>query len=240
MATRPPAKPSSPEPARSGQRALDELLSGRFSCRAFRPDPVPRATIETILRLAQRTASWCNSQPWHVVVTSGTATDEFREALYGHAKTTGAQGNPDFAFPREYRDAYLARRRESGYQLYDALGIRRGDRDAYLAQVLENFRFFGAPHVALITSSEALGIYGAVDCGAYVGNFLLAAEAHGVSTIPQAALATYPDFIRSHFGLGADRLVVCGVSFGYADMSHPANSYRTSRASLDEVVNWKD
>jgi nitroreductase len=215
-------------------------LARRFSCRAFRSDPVPRPTIERILALAQRTPSWCNSQPWQVIVTSGEATETFREALYRHAKETNAQGHPDFAFPREYRHAYLARRRESGFQLYDALGIRRGDRDAYLAQVLENFRLFGAPHVAMITTDEALGTYGAVDCGAYVGNFILAAEANGVATIPQAALATYPDFVRSHFGLAADRLVVCGISFGYVDAAHAANSYRTSRAPLSDAVSWKD
>ncbi|HMN70285.1 MAG TPA: nitroreductase [Rhodoblastus sp.] len=215
---------------------LASLLGRRFSCRAFTSEPVPRATIDRILELAQRTASWCNSQPWQVVVTGGSATEEFRSALYVHASATHAQGDPDFPFPREYHDIYLARRRESGFQLYDALGVGRGDRDAYLRQVLENFRFFGAPHVAIVTSDEALGVYGAVDCGAYVANFLLAAEANGIAAIPQAALASYPELIRSHFGLGPDRRVVCGISFGRADASHPANSYRTSRAALADVV----
>ena len=50
---------------------LDELLSERFSCRAFRAEPVPRATIERILAAAQKTASWCNSQPWQLTITSG-------------------------------------------------------------------------------------------------------------------------------------------------------------------------
>ena len=42
---------------------LQELLDERYSCRAYRPDPVPRPTIDRILTAAQRTASWCNSQP---------------------------------------------------------------------------------------------------------------------------------------------------------------------------------
>ena len=48
---------------------------------------------------------------------------------------------------------------------------------------------FGAPHVAIVTSDEALGVYGAVDCGAYVSNFMLAAHSLGVGSIAQAALA---------------------------------------------------
>jgi hypothetical protein len=32
--------------------------------------------------------------------------------------------------------------------------------------------------------------------------------------------------------------VLCGLSFGWRDENHPANGFRTSRASLDEVVRW--
>src|SRR5271157_1700334 len=80
------------------------------------------------------------------------------------------------AFPREYRGAYLERRRACGFRLYEAVGVARGDREAYAKQGFENYKLFGAPHVAIITSDEALGTYGVVDCGAYVSNFLLAAQ----------------------------------------------------------------
>lgn len=218
---------------------LDELARQRHSCRAFRPEPVPHETIEAILRTAQRTASWCNSQPWQVVVTEGAGTERFRDTLYRHA-LSGAPEESDLPRPREYRGVYKARRRESGYQLYDAVGIDRFDQEGRTRQALENFRFFGAPHVAIITNDEALGLYGAVDCGAYVGNFLLAAQAHGVATIAQAALARYGPFIRDYFGIGDDRQLVCGISFGFADPEHPINAYRTSRAAIDEAVQWVD
>ncbi|MFD5831657.1 hypothetical protein ACFWGZ_39835, partial [Lentzea sp. NPDC060358] len=51
----------------------------------------------------------------------------------------------------------------------------------------------------------------------------------GLGAAPQAALATYPDFFREHFGLPENRLVVAGVSVGYPDVAHPVNSFRTSR-----------
>ena len=47
-------------------------------------------------------------------------------------------------------------------------------------------------------------------------------------------------FVRSHFGIADDRLVVCGISFGYEDAAHPANSFRTRRAPLSEAVTWLD
>ncbi|WP_208510355.1 nitroreductase family protein [Variovorax paradoxus] len=44
--------------------SLRELLHERTSCRAFLDRPVPRGVIEQVLGAAQRTASWCNAQPW--------------------------------------------------------------------------------------------------------------------------------------------------------------------------------
>jgi nitroreductase len=216
---------------------LEYLLSARFSCRAFLRKPVARTTIERILAAAQKTASWCNSQPWRLEITSGQQTEKFRELMYSVA-SSGRASSGDFPFPREYRGVYLQRRRESGFQLYNSLGIPRGDKAGYARQALENFNFFGAPHVAIVHTDEALGVYGAIDCGGYVTSFMLAAQAFGVATIPQAALAFHSEVVRQHFGLGEDRRVVCGISFGYGDRDHRANSYRTSRAKVSDTVTF--
>ncbi len=218
----------------TGEPTLQELLDGRHSCRAFLPDPVPRETIETILRIAQRTPSWCNTQPWQIAITSGEATDRFRAAMLAATQQPPA---PDFAWP-EYQGVYLERRRECGFGLYESVGVARGDRAASTRQALENFRLFGAPHVAMVTTDAALGVYGAIDCGAWVGNFILAAQSLGVATVPQAALSSWPDVVRQHFGLPPERWVVCGVSFGFEDAAHPANQFRTTRAALEGVVQW--
>jgi nitroreductase len=216
---------------------LEELLGERYSVRAFLPQPVQRETIEHVLTTAQRTASWCNSQPWQVIIASGEAKEAFRRLIYAEA-ASGAPHDSDFPFPREYLGVYLDRRRESGFQLYNSLGIPRGDKAAYAKQALDNYNFFGAPHVAIIHTDEPLGVYGAIDCGAYVSNFILAAQALGLGTIPQAALARHSGLIRKHFGLGEDRRVVCGISFGYADREHKANSYRTTRANISDTVTF--
>jgi hypothetical protein len=34
--------------------------------------------------------------------------------------------------------------------------------------------------------------------------------------------------------------MVCAVSFGYEDTEHPANSYRTNRAALHDVVRFEE
>lgn len=218
---------------------LNHLMAVRTSCRAFTTEPVAQQTIRAILESAQLTASWCNSQAWQLAITSGRGTERLREALTT-AATEGRADSPDIDFPREYRGVHRTRRRESGFQLYNALGIERGDHSRQMQQSMRNFSFFDAPHVAIVHADEALGPYGAVDCGGYVSSFLLAATANGVGSIAQAALAMYPSVIRDELGLDPDRTIVCGISFGYPDVDDPANSFRTGRAPVDDVVDWID
>ena len=96
----------------SDSAVLRRLLSNRFSCRGYLPTQVPTVTIESILELAQMVPSGCNSQPWHVTITSGGATERFRQALTEQARNNPP--SPDLPFPREYRGPYRDRRRDGG------------------------------------------------------------------------------------------------------------------------------
>jgi nitroreductase len=213
---------------------LECVLADRFSCRAFLADIVPTATIRRMFELAQYTASWCNSQAWQVYLTSGLETEAFGKVLRERA-VSGPEA-PDIPGPAAYEGVYRDRRREAGFGLYGAMGITRDDQAGRDRQLLENFRFFGAPHVAVISSPRALGVYGAVDCGGYVATLMAVAQSLGVATIAQAAIARYADVVHEHLGVPADRDIVCGVSFGYPDLGHPANGFRAGRADVSTVV----
>lgn len=214
--------------------ALERLLTDRYSCRAFLPQPVDEATLTRLFTVAQRTASWCNAQNWQVHLASGAATTALSNALL--ASLARGEGGSDLPWPEKYTGLHGQRRRDTGYALYSAVGIAREDRAARAAQMNLNFSFFGAPHVAVITCDRDLGVYGAVDAGGYVSTLLLAAQSLGVAAIAQAAIAGCSGAVRAHLELTDDRVVVCAVSLGRADDAHPANSFRTDRAPLSEVV----
>lgn len=214
---------------------LEHLLQERWSCRAFLPRPVPESDIRRLLTIAQRSPSWCNTQPWTVRITSGQGTERFRNELVQHVIETSGRPAPDFTFPQHYTGVRQERRRAQGWQLYEAVGVERGDREASMRQSLRNFELFGAPHVAIITIAAELGTFGAVDGGIYAGAWLLAAQALGVAAIPQAAIAMQAQFVREHFSIPDDELVMLAISFGYPDLEHPANQYRTERADIDEA-----
>ena len=218
---------------------FSDLLAARYSCRAFRPDPVPDADLTRIVDTARHVPSWCNAQPWQVEITRGAATDRLRAALMETA-TAGTPPAPDLAWPTGYTGAHAERRRTCGFQLYDAVGIEKSNRAGRTAQMLRNYAFFDAPHVAIIHSAAELGPYGAMDTGGFVTAFTLAATALGVATVPQAAIAAYAPLLRDALGIVDDRLILCAISLGYADEDAPANKFRTERATADDLIGWHD
>jgi len=218
---------------------LNDILKARHSCRGFRPGPVPDAVITQIVKTARHVPSWCNAQPWQVSVTKGAGTETFRQLMLETASAGGVP-QPDLPWPKGYSGAYAERRRTCGFQLYDAVGIDKSDRKGRQDQMLRNYALFDAPHVAIVHSPAELGPYGAMDSGGFVTAFTLAATALGVATVPQAAIAAYAPQVREYFELGEDRLVLCAISFGYADVDHPANQFRTERAEPSDIIEWKE
>jgi len=230
-----------PAAATADFSALERLLTDRRSCRGYLADEVPREVVEQVLGVAQRTASWCNTQPWQVHIVSGESRDALSKAAVEHVIATFGQPAPsDFPFPTGYTGVYNERRKEVGWQLYEAVGVERGDRDGSAMQMLRNFEFFGAPHVAIITTDADLGVYGAIDCGLYVNSFMLAAESLGLGTCAQAAIAQVAPAVRDFLGLPDDRRIVCGISFGHPDPDHPSAQFTSRRAPLTDAVTFVD
>ncbi|WP_417728077.1 nitroreductase [Roseovarius sp.] len=212
---------------------LHAILHARYSCRAFRSEPVPEDTIRQIVTAAGRAPSWCNAQPWQITITHGQETDRFRAALLDAVRNDSP--SPDLPWPESYPGAHGTRRRDCGLQLYEAAGIARNDRAGRAEQSMQNYQLFGAPHVAILHSEAALGSYGAMDTGGFVTAFMLAATALGVASIAQASVAAYAPMIRQHFDLPDSRLILCAISFGLPDSDHATNGFRTSRADLSEI-----
>lgn len=226
--------------AEGASAAFGELMEERWSCRAFRPERVPREVLERVLSLAQRTPSWCNTQPWHVTLTSNPdTTNRFRRELMRHVTAPMTVAEPDIEMPPGYQGVHAERRRACGFQLYDSLGIERHDRVRRREQTLRNFAFFDAPHVAIISVDRSLGSYALLDTGIYVGNLLLAAHSLGLGVIPQAAIARHSTFVREHLGLPDEEAVVLGISLGWPDMDNPVNKFRTDRVAVDDVARFR-
>jgi nitroreductase len=70
--THPASQPRMERPVTADSiAAVDHAITSRRSIRQFLPTPVPRDTIEDILRVASRAPSGTNTQPWQVHVLTG-------------------------------------------------------------------------------------------------------------------------------------------------------------------------
>jgi nitroreductase len=116
-------------PSHSDTAAVDAAIGTRRSVRGFLPTPVPRAVVEDILRVASRSPSGTNTQPWRVTVLTGDA----KAAL--SAKIRAVHDDPvalarhqeEYAYyPTEWTSPYIERRRKVGWDLYGLLGIDSG------------------------------------------------------------------------------------------------------------------
>lgn len=217
------------------QDDLRALLEARTSVRAFAPTPLPRARLTALFATAQRAASWCNIQPWRVVVTEPPATDRLRAALT--AAATSAMPSPELPIPLEYPEPYQTHRRASGGALYQAMGIARDDKAGRFTAFLRNFALFDAPHVAVVSVDRRLGPYALIDVGVWLGTLLAAAAADGIATCPMASIATHPKVLRAALPIAEEQQVLFGLALGLA-ADAPANACRTARAPVDANVTF--
>jgi nitroreductase len=129
--------------------SFSETVRSRRSCRAFLPTPLSRAQIEEVLAEAQLSPSNCNTQPWVVHILSGAKRDELSAALL--KGWDEARYSSDFHWPvQDYPGRFKERQAEQGKIYYETLAIVRRDVVARNDATAANYRFFDAPHVALL------------------------------------------------------------------------------------------
>lgn len=215
-------------------------MKERRSVRAFLNTPVPPELIEAILEAARFAPSGVNTQPWQVAVVGMKHRQKITADIL-QAKNAGTPENPDYQYyPTEWHEPFKARRKACGLALYGALHISKDDVEKRQQQWYRNYAFFEAP-AALIFYLDAKLCKGSwMDMGMFLQNVMLAARHFGLETCPQAALAEYPDIIRTHLDISSDFHIVCGMALGYADWSAPINQYRTDREGVNDFTTWHD
>jgi nitroreductase len=232
---------------------LSALIRQRRSVRDFRRTPIPNEVLYAVLDDANWSPSWSNTQPYRIAIASGPLRDQLAEeltarfdagmraiagGLFGKVKAFVARkGLPDgdVKVDFEYPEDLLERRRATGYGLYKLLGIAREDRAGRNAQMRRNFEFFGAPTVVFVFVHKGLREFSALDAGIFLQTFMLSAEANGLATCAQGALATWAGPVRAAFDVPAEYNLLCGISVGFAS-EHKVNTFNPGRADIADMV----
>jgi nitroreductase len=214
-----------------------EVIRGRRSIRAYKPDPLPPDVIHEILDDARWAPSWRNTQAWNVWVVTGAALERFKEGFRA-ATASEEEARPDLGVTAAWPAACSARTaelmRERAATL-DAAG-EPSDPASALARMSD---LFGAPCLLVFGFEDCLAEgYAGFDTGSFVQNVCLAAQDHGLGTCILATIVRYPDLLRRTLPDASDKRFVVAVTLGYPDLEAPANTFERSRAPLEEIVCW--
>jgi len=224
-------------------QAVDDAITSRHSIRAFLPAPVPRQTIEEILRVAARAPSGTNTQPWKVHVLTGAAKQRLSAAIRAafDDPEERARHREEYAYyPTEWASPYIERRRKVGWDLYGLLGIGKTDKARMHEQHGRNYAFFDAPVGLIFTIDRVMQQGSWLDYGMFLQNIMVAARARGLDTCPQAAFTQFHRIIEAQLGLAPTEMVVCGMSLGHADPAAVENTLVTERESVEGFTRFHD
>lgn len=219
--------------------SVTSAIETRRSLRAFLPTEVPEALVRDMLETAARAPSGTNMQPWQVYVLTGESLKKMSNAVCAAFDDKDIKPASEMQYyPTEWFEPYISRRRKVGWDLYGLLDIKKGEREKTHNQHKRNYEFFDAPLGMMFTIHRDLATGSWLDYGMFLQNLMLLAREAGLHTCPQAAWPDYHDVVRTVLPLSADEILVCGMTFGYADESAVENSLVTERASVDEFAQF--
>ncbi|MEY4766646.1 MAG: hypothetical protein RI907_3319 [Pseudomonadota bacterium] len=237
----PDAMPVTTPEAPLTQQAVDAVIRGRHSVRAFLPTPVDPETVADILALAARTPSGSNTQPWRVHVLTGetlrAVSDAILAAYNDPARAAQAIVEPGY-YPAQWFEPFQERRKTLGLALYQLLGIGRTERQRMHEQQGRNYRFFGAPVGLVFTIDRRLGQGSWLDCGMFMQTVMLAARARGLDTCAQAAFNAYHAVIAQQLQLPEHERVICGMALGHADPQAVENTLSSQREPVSSFAKF--
>lgn len=214
-------------------------VSTRKSIRGFKPDPVPKEMLRTILSIACRAPSGSNIQPWEFTVIAGEVLENIRR---DNARRYRSGAPPTSERPSSEKppgSVYRARQVELGSSLYRLMGIAREDNEGRLLWRERGVRYFDAPAAIIISVDQSLSETGSLmDIGTVAQTICLVAMHYGLGTCIEGQGVSYPDVIRKHVDIPASKRIIISIALGYPDWDFPANRLESTRAEIDDITTW--
>ncbi|WP_169546377.1 AMP-binding protein [Sneathiella aquimaris] len=213
------------------------VIGARRSVRRYLNRNVSREKIEALLDIARWAPSGGNLQPWTVHVVEGAVKTrletELKAAFFDKKQAPEDQYS---YYPNDFTKDQQALRQQAARSLFEALDIGPRDVKRKREEQARNYGFFGAPVGMIFTIPKNMEQGGWLDTGIFLAHLMIAAQACGLATCPQASFISYHNVVRKVLGLSTDEVVLCGMALGYADENHPVNQLTTKRKSVEAIT----
>ena len=213
---------------------LWQAIRERKSIRAYKRDPIPKETLEEILRLTIHAPSAINLQPWEFIVVTGEEKERLGRKLIKAYREKQISCSPENVKPLP--------------ETYRQRGIASSESmEPYLKQIGVSFKqftnegscnFYGAPVAIIICLDDSFSKARMVDIGVALGYLVLTAHGFGLATCPIGLITAYEDEIKDLLNIPENKNVIIGIALGYPDWENPVNRYKSPRENLDKLVRW--
>ncbi|MBC8459669.1 MAG: nitroreductase [Deltaproteobacteria bacterium] len=213
---------------------LWQAIRERKSIRAYKRDPIPKETLEEILRLTIHAPSAINLQPWELIVVTGEEKERLGRKLIKAYSEKQISCSPENVKPLP--------------ETYRQRGIASSESmEPYLKQIGVSFKqftnegscnFYGAPVAIIICLDDSFSKARMVDIGVALGYLVLTAHDFGLATCPIGLITAYEDEIKDLLNIPENKNVIIGIALGYPDWENPVNRYKSPRENLDKLVRW--
>ena len=210
---------------------VTEAVLTRSSIRSYLNKPVSNDLLKVLLEKSSRSASGGNLQPWKIFVINNSSMGTF----LNFQENWSEPELPAYdIYPPKLKEPYRTSRFELGEQMYELLGIDREDKEGRITQVMENFRFFGAPCAFFCFVDRQMGPPQWSDLGMFLQTFMLLAKETGLDTCAQEAWSMKYDSVSKFVKAEDSDILFCGMAIGYRDNTAIINSLKSERRPLNE------
>ncbi len=210
---------------------VSEAVNSRKSIRAFTDQEVSDELIQRLLEKSARAASGGNLQPWKIFIINNETMINF---LKFQEDWTDPETPAYDIYPENLTEPYKTSRYEVGAEMYSILDIDRDDKEGRFKQMLENFKFFGAPSAFFCFVDRQMGRPQWSDLGMFLQNFMLLAKEAGLDTCPQEAWAIKQESVTAFVKAPDELMLFCGMAIGYKDDEAKINKLRTQRRPFED------
>ena len=210
---------------------VSEAINSRQSIRAFTDQEVSDELIQRLLEKSSRAASGGNLQPWKIFIINNEMMIKF---LKFQEDWTDPETPAYDIYPENLTEPYKTSRYEVGAEMYSILDIDRDDKEGRFKQMLENFKFFGAPSAFFCFVDRQMGRPQWSDLGMFLQNFMLLAKEVGLDTCPQEAWAIKQESVTAFVKAPDELMLFCGMAIGYKDDEAKINKLRTERRPFED------
>ena len=215
---------------------LLKAIKERKSIRAFKPDIIPKETVEEILTLAANAPSAINLQPWELYVVMGDEKARLSRRLLRAYREKKISCSPGNVKPLAEQ---FSKRGVASFELMNPYLEKIGqDFNVFINEGSCNF--YGAPVAIILCLDNAFSKARLVDIGIILGYITLIAYDFGLGTCPIGLISAYEDDIKELLDIPENKDVVIGIAIGYPDWTNPINEFKTPRDSIDSFVRWID